>query len=196
MNGPMRAEQASIGARGIDTILTLDAVKCAALKNTNIDFVVRYLSSLSAAEVQTILSSGLALFVCTYADVWDGNGAAAHAKNLNLPTGCTIWLDVESCGDLTADDVIARVNTWAYAVRGAGYDPGLYVGCDCKLSSAQLTTLSVDRYWRSCSYVPEPSVGFSMMQLSPGNTTWAGILVDVDVCQHDYRGRAATWIKG
>jgi hypothetical protein len=186
------------GARGVDTVLVLNAEMCAALVREAVRFVVRYLASLSTGEVKTILDSGLALSVVTYAGVYDGPRAVAQALGLGLPAGTTIWLDLESCKDL-APTVIAKVNAWARTVKTAGYIPGLYVGCGVPLTSTELYALAVERYWHSCSRVTDrdgheaaPSCGWAMHQLSPPNVSVGGVKVDIDFAQLDYRGRGVS----
>ncbi len=82
-------------------------------------------------------------------------------------------------------------------MKAASRDPAGYVGAGAGLTAAEWSQTLVDRYMRSCSYVPEPVEGFSCEQLSPGNTHVHGVtnptlLVDYDVMRQDYRGRVMT----
>ena len=190
----MQALQAPFPALGVDTITILDAVRCQGLRAAGYAFVVRYLGSLTAPELDTILQSGLLVSVVTYADVWDPERTVAELRALGVPPGCTIWLDLEGIGaDVPAQHVIDSVNAWADAVIAAKWEAGLYVGAGCGLAAAQLYSLHVTRYWRSQSMVPEPACGFVMTQFQPSITV-AGTLVDVDVSHEDYRGRRATFV--
>jgi hypothetical protein len=189
------AKAAFVGARGIDTAAKiLTPADCHALRSDGIDFAIRYLPSLRSAEAADITDAGLALMAVCYADGFDGAATVAAAKAAALPPGVTIWADLESDHD-SAAAVTAAVNAWAIQVKNAGYDAGLYVGCDQPLDADGLFHLAVDRYWRSASWVPEPSQrGYCMYQLrGASNVMRAGVLVDVDVIEQDKRGAVPTW---
>ena len=188
------ARPATVGARGIDTAAKiLTPADCHALRSDGIDFVVRYLPSLKSAEVQDITDAGLALMAVCYADVFRGPDTVAAAQAAGLPRGTTIWCDLESDHD-SATDVASAVNAWAATVQSAGYDAGIYVGCDQPEDAHALYRLAVDRYWRSASWVPEPDCGFCMYQLrGAANIVRAGVLVDVDCVEADKKGRVPTW---
>jgi hypothetical protein len=171
----MALQPAKFPALGFDTDTQLNAGLAEALAAAGLTFAVRYLSigaaqpaDLSADEAATILRAGLALM------------AVQHPR---LPN----WMPSADLG--------AYVNAWAQAMKSGGYDPGLYVGSGTPLDGTQLYALSVDRYWKSLSQVSEPTCGWSMIQLYP-ETTIAGVLVDVDVIQQDYKGRVPSWYQG
>lgn len=190
----MRAVPAPFPALGADCVSTLTAESAQGLYDAGIRFAMRYLGGLTSAELQAILSAGLLVGLVTYADVFDGPRAVAELRELAIPAGVVVWLDIEGIGpDTSADRVTASVNAWAAAVSSAGYVPGLYVGANACLTSPQLYALDVVRYWRSASLVPEPACGYCLTQLSP-TITLAGISIDVDVVGHDYRGRAPTFV--
>jgi hypothetical protein len=184
---------AKVGARGCDSLAFSEgggAGEAAALKAAGIDYFVGYLGSVTPARLAAILGAGLAFMAVTFADRFDGPSTVAQCKALGLPAGCTVWLDLESAPAVTAD----TINTWAAAVRGAGYDPGLYVGCNQPFDPAALHALGVDRYWRAPGAIPDPAgSGFCMYQLWP-SVTWAGVLVDVDFVQQDWQGRVPYWV--
>lgn len=177
------------------------------------DFALRYLGSVDAAELQAILDAGLAFMPVTFCrgagwapsaalGTQDGKQAATRLGALGIPKGTTVWLDVEGPGG-TFHDVIDFINAWAHEVRAAGFDPGLYVGAGAMLTSGELYGLAVDRYWHSCSRVVDrdgkevaPACGWTMIQVVPGNVTVAGVEVDIDFIQQDYRGRLPTWVVG
>lgn len=189
---------ARIAARGIDSepfSHNADIVDAQLLKAAGIDFVLAYLGAISSQGIDNILSAGLAFMPVTYADNFDASLTIDCLQECGIPVGTTVWLDVES----VKSDPTAAINTWAYALRNAGYDPGLYVGTGIGLSADELGKLDVDRYWRSCSYVPEPTlrgspIGFCMTQLFPPNQTEQGVLVDYDFIGRDYHGRGPQWI--
>jgi hypothetical protein len=189
---------------GFDTVSVLNDAAAAALRAAGMRFAVRYLGSLKGDEVSSILKAGLALMPVTYsrASGWtptgelgqeDGSSAVADAKAAGFPAGVTVWCDLEGCAG-TVETTSAYVNAWAGVVRDAGFDPGLYVGSGQALDGAQLYALAVDRYWRSFSQVPDPTCGWSMIQLYK-TVTVAGTSVDVDVIQYDYRARLPNWLE-
>jgi hypothetical protein len=77
----------------------------------------------------------------------------------------------------------------------ADYAPGLYVGCDRKLTGDQLRDLSLQHYWRWQSSVPEiPHRGYQLIQLF-SSISASGIAVDLDVTQTDLKGSKAQWLR-
>jgi hypothetical protein len=158
-------------------------------------WVIRYLGSLLAEETQELTNAGLGVMGVTYAGSIDGLGSVVKARTAGLAPGTTLWIDVESTGNLAPVDITRDINTWAEMVQGGGYQAGLYVGVDSKLTSSELSALAVTRYWKSCSrcvdregHVQEPERGYCLYQLRPPNVVRCGITVDVSVCQVDYRG--------
>ena len=201
----MKANQASFPAFGIDTVLRLNAQQAKALAALGYTFAVRYLGGLTSEERAVLLAAGLAVMPVTYsrkpgwvpsADLGrqDGDKTVLELARVGLPPGVTVWLDLEGCAGPAADTA-AWVNEWAAKVAAAGYQPGLYVGAQPGgLDADALWQLTVVRYWRSCSRVPEPAnCGFCMTQLYPPNILVAGIRVVVDVVHADWKGRLPTW---
>jgi len=176
-------------------------------------FAIRYLSrspepayDLNPAEAENILNSGLALMAVQHvrAGYWaatgdlgtaDGIMAGKNASFVGFPAGVNIWCDLEAVDPKTTpDSVIAYANNWASAVRDAGYLPGLYVGYESQLSSAQIAGLGFKSYWRSQSNVPNAGVfGYQMIQLY-AETSINGIKVDFDVTQSDFKNNQVTWL--
>lgn len=198
----MQVRPATFPSIGVDCVTALDAVRCAALRSAGVGFAVRYLGSLTVDEVGTILEAGLALMPVTYsrAPGWvpthgmgtaDGMQDLAHmqAAGLDAARDCTVWIDLEGCAG-SAGDAAAWVTERSAVLHVAGYDVGLYVGAYQPLDGAQLYALpGVTKYWRSLSSgVPEPECGWCLIQLFP-TTTIGGTSVDVDVVQHDHKGR-------
>jgi hypothetical protein len=177
-------------------------------------FCLRYISlgkqspqDLSTKEATDILSSGLALMPVQHVRKpgWspsallgqrDGQNAATNAQQVGLPPGVNVWCDAEGVSSAaTPQDVIDYCQAWHSAVEIADYIPGLYVGCDTKLTGEQLRDLSFQHYWRSQSSVPEiPHRGYQIIQLFPSISA-VGIAIDLDVTQTDREGGQAQWLR-
>lgn len=192
---------------GVDTVQKLGSKECEAIKAAGFRFVVRYLGSVSVLELAAILAAGLAFMPVTYAKNYNGGSAVHDLRALSIPAGATVWLDLE--GETSAPaDLIAKINAWASQIEGAGYEPGLYVGAGCVLTSEELFALRVKRYWNSCSRevdrngkVANPACDYCMDQLRPYNCgrdgvpyAVPGVVVDVDVIQQDNKGRLPSWV--
>lgn len=204
-------KDAFVGARGTDSVQSIDAAHAKALFTTaRMDFAIRYLGSVTSAEIDQILAAGLAFMPVTFgmkhgtpltAALGSTYGAntVRQAQAVGIPQGCTVWLDLEDCTGAPAD-VEAFVNSWCAPVKAAGFVPGLYVGAGDVLSGTELYALAVVRYWQSLSkevdsrgQIAEPSCGWSMIQLFDSQTR-EGVFVDVDVVQKDYKGRVPSWV--
>ncbi len=202
------------GAQGFDTDSALDPVTAMALKASGFGFAVRYLSrttpenpsDLTAAEAALILAAGLALMAVQHCPRpgWApsamlgqsyGQAAVANAQVIGLPSGMTVWLDLEEVVSYASvADTIAYVNTWAEIV-GAQYVPGLYVGANQPLTSDELYwRLRVTHYWKSASTVPDIAIrGYQMRQaLAPSPID--GIAIDRDVILADDFGGVPLWL--
>lgn len=205
------AKAATVGALGADTIQPITTRAVAdALRGAHVDYIVRYLGSLSSPEIDVILQSSLAVMPVTYSrsSGWQPSGdlGALDAKHhvaecdaIGIPKGATVWLDLEGPGG-HAQDVIDHVTNWANIVRGSGYDPGLYCGWGTLLTSEELYQLPVDRYWKSQSRVTdsagqlaEPKCGWCQYQLFP-SVMRGGVWVDLNVIQEDNQTRLPTWV--
>lgn len=198
---PRIAARADAGAKGFDCDTVLDDASSARLFAAGMRFGVRYLGSLTSGELDAMLASGLACMPVTFGGAFDGPQAVRHAQQAGIPKGATVWLDLEGQSIATPiHTLVTKINMWSGSVRTAGYDPGLYVGANALLTSTELYALSMDRYWHSLSRVvdrngqlAEPSCGWCMHQLFP-STTVAGVFVDFDFVQQDYRGRVPWWV--
>ena len=185
------AKLARIRAIGIDTVQVLSDTFVSILKaDPAIEYVARYLDTLTPEEVTRVHAAGLSILPLTYANEFDPAPRLQKLAALGCPQGVTTILDVESVHLLPAD-TIARINAWARAFKGVQLDPGGYVGAGSGLTASQWTQLAVDRYMLSCSIVPEPSEGYAVLQLFPPNQhLGGGLVVDWEVAQHDYEGRS------
>jgi Domain of unknown function (DUF1906) len=196
----MIIKPAPFPALGFDCVTTLDTARATALKAAGMAFCLRYLGSITPAELTVIFDAGLVYMPVTFsrAPGWvpttamgtsDGTLDVQHLHTLAIPKGATVWVDLEgAAGSATA--VAGWVNARAAVLRTAGYDVGLYVGAGDVLNGQQLFELAtIDRYWKSLSDVPTPAkCGFAMIQLWK-TVTVAGTEVDVDCIQYDYQDR-------
>lgn len=194
------AAPAFVGARGTDSVTLLSGDVAQNLKASRIDFVLRYLGSVTAAELRDILDAGLAFMPVTYANRFDGAQTVAEAHALELPAATTLWLDVEDTHD-DAATVTRKINGWARVVLAASFMPGLYVGAGVGLTSLELYALAVVRYWRSMSRIvdrfgelAEPACGFCVEQCYD-TVSWGGIRADIDFVHKDWRERLPNWAK-
>lgn len=197
----MKTSSAFVGARGTDSLTLLNATSAQALHNSGMDFCLQYLGSVKEQGLADILASGLAFMPVTYANRFDGKQTVTQLKALNMPEECTVWLDVEDVATMEPMVLQGRIDTWAQDIINAKYQPGLYVGAGCPLTSVELYRLKVVRYWHSLSKVidrngqlAEPSCGYCMKQLFP-SISWAGVWVDVNAVYEDYRNRLPNWVK-
>ena len=194
----MRIVSAPFPATGFDTVTPMTSKRASALKNKGMAFAVRYLGSITSAELQVILDAGLLFLPVTFSRAvgWvpvpgmgtsDGNLDVSHLKSAGIPQGCTVFIDLEGTAG-NAQEVSAWVNERVGVLKNAGYDAGLYVGAECGLTGDQLYALNVNRYWRSLSAVTPPSCGWCLMQAYK-TITLAGTSIDVDYVQYDYKDR-------
>src|SRR3979411_2507279 len=168
MTLPGHVFSAPDGVRGVDTTERINSTIAAALWDHGYRFCVRYVrrdqphaSALNPAEANTLLRSGLGLMLVQYVEsdsAWrpsaakgDANGsvAASEAAKLGMPSGVTIWCDLEGVTVGTPRQVVIDYcNRWYKAVKGAGYVPGLYVGYHAGLTATQLyKQLQFAHYW-------------------------------------------------
>lgn len=202
----MKAQRAAVGARGVDSYPyshSGSAAQATALKGSGIDFFVGYLGTISKERVGYLLSAGLAFMPVTVADAYDGTKSVAQCKALGLPAGVTVWLDLEGkkAFETPPGELVAKINAWADAVKAAGYEPGIYVGSPQPLTSAELWSLRVVRYWNALSReqdrngaLAEPKCGWCMWQMHP-SLVWrdTGVYVDVNMIGQDFLNRLPTW---
>lgn len=198
-----KAVPAPFPALGVDTTARIDAEHAMRLYAAGMQFAMRYLGSLSAAELADLVTEGLKVSPICYPPQrsgWipvaadgtaRGKAAVTHARAIGIPTGVTIWIDLEGCRGPAAATA-AWVEAFAAELVAAGYQAGLYVGAaPGGLDSAALYRLrKVTRYWHSCSRgIPEPATrGYCLEQLYPPNQMLAGTIVDVDCVRHDFLG--------
>ena len=196
----MKAVEAFVGARGIDSVALISSADAARrVRESEIDFVLQYLGSVTKDIVQTITDAGLGFMPVTYANRLNGSETIAELSTLDLPDGTTVWCDVENRATIDPQTLIKLINEWGSMLRLQGFVPGMYVGPGCPLTSAELYALEVFRYWHCGAKIvdrngqtAEPECGWSMYQLYP-SVTWGGIFSDIDVVQKDFKGRLPSW---
>jgi hypothetical protein len=168
MTLPGHVISAPDGVRGLDTTERITSTVAAALHDHGYRFCVRYVrrdqphaSALNPAEANTLLRSGLGLMLVQYVEsdsAWtpsaakgtaNGSIAASEAVKLGIPSGVTIWCDLEGVAVGTPrKGVIDYCNRWYKTVSGDGYVPGLYVGYHAGLTATDLyKELRFANYW-------------------------------------------------
>lgn len=203
----MRSEKAPVGAVVVDSLpfsMGGTPAQAAALKARGVSALVGYLGVITPARVAMVLDAGMAFIPVTLAGEYDDgpNDELAQLKALGIPSGATVFLDLEGMKAFKSDPVqlAAKIDAWAMAILAAGYIPGLYVGVPQPFTSQELWSLKVQRYWRGQGSVrdrkndlAEPSgCGWCMTQMFP-SVTWGNVLVDANMVGQDYRGRVPTW---
>jgi hypothetical protein len=201
------------GARVVDSYpysLGGTPAQAKALAASGVEGFVGYLGAMTPARLAAILDAGLAFMPVTTAGEY-ADGAAdelAHLKALSIPAGATVWLDLEGpkAWASDTDELAAKINAWAKAIKAAGYMPGLYVGAPQPFTGPQLYALAVERYWLGIGRCigrdgldAYPKCGWCMRQdwHAQGNgTLWkdTGVLVDTNAIQADHFGRLPAWV--
>jgi hypothetical protein len=182
---------------GVDCLSLPDEATAAAFYASGYRFFGLYLEVLTDAARDAVFNAGMGILPITLARTKEpltpelgrqmGGDTVTRAMARHIPMSVHIVLDLES--PMEGSDVIGDLNEAAGVIDRAAYQSMLYVGAPQPLTAVELYALKPDRYWRSISRVPEPACGWSCLQLTPGNQTIHGHLVDVDVIQQDYRGR-------
>ena len=206
------------GTVGVDLTIPLNPISAKQYLNKGYGFVVRYVGrgdgskhfiDLTEEEGQAIVDAGLGLSVVQHplAEGWSPTGAlgqnfGAAAANLagaaGLPTGITLWLDLEGVAASTqAQDVIDYCNEWYDEVSSVGFAPGIYIGSNPGLSADQLYwDLPMKSYWRGGSNVESgvpadiPHRGYQLKQRIAGSTASK---FDSDVTCADNFGGKVIW---
>lgn len=85
--------------------------------------------------------------------------AIAAAERVGYPKGAYIFVDVESTGTVSSQQLLDWINAWSAAVQSAGYGAGVYYGVPQPLTAAQAGSVAADRFWQSLSgnaVIPSP----------------------------------------
>lgn len=214
---PMNAGTAVavVGQKGFDGNTVMETDSLAAFYAQGFRFAIRYVrntdsstsGNLSAAEAETIRSSGFALMAVQHVrgTGWrptaelgqqDGILAVQQVVDCGLPARICVWMDLEGVyGDATSDDVLAYCNAWFTEVSIGGFIPGIYVGANCGLNQDQLDNqLPFEYYWRSGSSVPDlPNHGYCMVQLIDSHYVIDGVSYDLDTIVDDSNSKPPVW---
>ena len=196
----MKAAQVNVGSRLVDSVALVQTPAMAQkLKASGVDGVIQYLGTVTPKVIENIIGAGMGFMPVTYADTWDPSVTIVHLNTLGLPQGCDVWFDIESVTTKSSSQLITAINAWAHAIAAEGFAPCMYVGAGVLLTSQELYSLGVVRYWKGLSRIvdragqlAEPECGWCMTQLYP-SVTWGGMYVDVNFVQQDYHGRLPTW---
>lgn len=201
--------------KGFDANTTISKDSAAMFVLHGYRFAVRYVRrhqphayDLTSGEALGILGAGLGLMVVQHVanEGWTptpddgvlyGSTAARESHEAGIPSGVTLWCDLEGvAGHVPHADTIGYCNAWYHEVKRSGYVPGLYVGDSCGLSAAELyQALRFSAYWGAYNLNADtiPIVrGLQMRQhvakpsdLIPGFTNQT---MDVDVIHADAKG--------
>ena len=163
-----------------------------------VSLTVEHTNDLNAGLVQDILDCDLSLMVVQHAlssklngtvGTFYGQKAASNAKAAQVPSGVTLFCDLEEASENKPRDIIDYCNNWLNAVANGGYRPGLYVGSNCGLSKNELSNLKFTAFWK-CGNVPKPDQGFAMEQITSNKPSVYGGRIDEDLI---YNGSALFW---
>jgi len=201
----MIARPFPLGFRGFDTTTPLDVALCKAARAAGLDFAMRYGRSVTPAEIDAAMSSGLWLGFLTYGRQSDFSTATGvedaralldqvHGV-LGVPSGITLGLDLETPRGATLDELRAYEAGFAQTVVPVN-SSGVYVGAGLGMTSRELYALASTRYYKAGSRIvdaagnaAEPACGWCLMQGYPLDQSFAGTRIDYDFAQHDFRGR-------
>lgn len=164
----MRIGSLQNGARGFDANGRVSPAQAREAVHLGYSFAVRYvrrapvnLYDITAGELAGLLEAGLAVMLVQHVaseNKWAptpalgtqyGITAALESRRAGLPTGVSVWLDLEGImPGVAAREVILYCNNWHAEVSAAGYRPGLYVGWHDVLTAEQLyRNLRFNSYW-------------------------------------------------
>ena len=155
----MRAVPARVGARGVDSLPFSSggtSAQAFALRAAgNVDFFIGYLGAMNATRFAYLLDAGIAVMPVTFAGEYEDGPAdeVGQLRALGIPSGCTVWLDLEGMKAFHAEPItlIGKINAWADGIARDGFQPGLYIGVPQPLTSEELCGLHVVRYWNALS---------------------------------------------
>jgi hypothetical protein len=159
---------APTGIKGFDANSVVNSTAALALFKAGYRYGARYIPRLQAKandlttrEIDVMFGAGLAVSPVQHvesADSWVptddkgrqyGDGAVAACRVLNIPTGTTVWLDLEGISlGVPTEQIIRYCNYWHDKVLAAKFEPGIYIGWRAQLTPEQLyKRLKFARYW-------------------------------------------------
>jgi hypothetical protein len=191
------------GMKGFDCNTVLSPFVAKKFFDAGYRFVVRYVGrtvmanfDLGTKEAEGILAAGLGLMVVQHVAVegWKPTGtlgleygvnAARFCKQLGLPSGVSVWCDLEGVNTHTqSQDAIDFCNQWHSEVACQSYLPGLYVGWRPGMTAHEIySKLRFTHYWGAYNVdaIPLPR-GFQMRQYAKKDTDKVGgVTFDFDV---------------
>lgn len=217
---PGTVQSAPAGAKGFDADTPIGSAAAHQFAARGYRFCLRYVGrlemgrgDLTGAEARDILGAGVALMVVQHVaeQGWSPSGAlgttygvnaAAFARQVGVPGGVNVWLDLEGVStSAAAGEVSAYCRSWYQQVSTAGYVPGIYVGWRPGLTGRQLYDLPFQHYWAAYNVDGDstPACGWCLRQAPGSGGTIAGIatsLYDDDVTRTDAEGRTVRWLAG
>lgn len=199
------------GSKGFDCNTNVSSQAARAFWDDGYRFVVRYVRrstkhsyDITTSEITNLLGAGLGLMIVQHvaAEGWVPNKelgfrygltAGMESKSVGIPQGVAVWCDLEGVRPgVPHQDVIDYCNAWFDQVRAQGFDPGLYVGYGCGLTSGELYyKLKFRRYWAAYNLNRDqyPAVRNVCMQQGPypkaSQRTNVPFEYDTDVIQRD-----------
>jgi hypothetical protein len=206
------------GVTGFDADRHITAEVAVAFQRHGYQFCVRYVRrdtvnphDITHDEAAGLLEAGLGLMVVQHvapapwtptADLGAAYGATAatEAHHLGLPSGVTVWCDLEGVAAGTPEkQVIDFCNRWHSEAASAGFVPGLYVGDSPGLGPTQLyRSLRFVHYWSAYNLNDDalPAVrGVQMKQRRAGKAdvvTGHRLEFQVDIVHADALGGLPT----
>jgi hypothetical protein len=182
---------------GCDTLASLAAPDFARLVATRVSWRAGYIDHVTPAELAAQLAANILFSPVTYALETDPLHTTQRLAELGIPSGATVWLDIErAAAALEPTTIKTKINAWAAHVQVAGFEAGLYVGAGTPLDAQALySALRVTRYWHSLSDVPNVATrGYCARQIRPNDVTVGGEDVDIDIVEPDYKGDLPTFV--
>ena len=175
-----------------------------AMRAAGADGFAGYLGVINKERVQFIVDAGIGYLPVTLAGEYNDGAAdeVASLRNLGIPAGVTVFLDLEGLSAFRTDPVVLadKINAWADNIAHAGYIPSLYVGVPQPFTSNELWKLRVQRYWKGqgslrdrYNALTEPTgCGFCLTQMYPSHPR-GGVWTDSNMIGCDFKGRTPVW---
>lgn len=160
----------------------------------------RYVENLTAEERDNIFAQGGSILplseACVSVALTASLGAelgkqrASKLAALLCPPKVHLWTDHES--PAAGSDSLGYLRACASETLAGSFGAALYLGAPNDLTGAQAFSMAFDRYGKGGGRVPEPTCGFTWLQLEPIDQIVAdlgGQRVDYGVIKEDYEGR-------
>lgn len=202
--------------QGFDCNTPITPAIAQAARRAGYRYVVRYVPrltphsyDLTAAEVTTCFQAGLALSIVQHVESdddtgWEptdekgaayGNGAAKAVRSIGIAPGTTVWLDLEGVSlTVSPAQVIRYANIWHDVILAAGYQPGVYLGWQNRLTGHDAYfRLKFARYWAAYNLNKDHyPVTRGVCQQQHRQVKFAGIFIDPDTIMMDNLGGMPT----